>query len=95
MIRRSELSLELYEEMKRRGYPGEFCQAVTENLNTDFTAKRMLGYLSYYDRLPMEEVADEMLSILEDRQRIMNKIELEKTNEKWNEFLREDFEEED
>ena len=32
-------------------------------------------------------VADEMLAILDDRNRIMEKKELEEINKKWNEFL--------
>jgi hypothetical protein len=35
----------------------------------------------------MEEVADEMLAILSDRNRIMQKKELENSNAKWNEYL--------
>jgi hypothetical protein len=37
----------------------------------------------------MEEVADEMLSILSDRNRIMQKKDLEGTNARWNEYLNE------
>ena len=73
---RTEKSLELYEIMLRRGYPEPFCDQVTRNLNTDWTAQRMIGYLSYYKTLPMEEVVDEMLAILSDRNRIMQKKEL-------------------
>ena len=68
---RSEKSMELYRLMERRGYPEEFCDIVTQNLNTDFTARRMIGYLSHYDHPPLEEIADEMLAILSDRNRIM------------------------
>lgn len=81
---KSELSLKLYDEMLRRGYPEPFCDEVTKNLNTDFTAKRMLGYMRHYAKLPMEEIADEMLAILSDRNRIMAKKEMEATNESWN-----------
>jgi hypothetical protein len=84
---RTEKSLRLYDVMLKRGYPQEFCEQVTLNLNTDWTANRMLGYLSHYKKLPMEEVADEMLSILSDRNRIMKKKELESINAKWNEYL--------
>ena len=84
---KTEKSLELYEIMLRRGYPEPFCDQVTRNLNTDWTAQRMIGYLSYYKTLPMEEVVDEMLAILSDRNRIMQKKELESTNAKWNEYL--------
>ena len=84
---RSEMSMELYDMMLDRGYPEEFCDLITKNLNTDFTAGRMIGYLSHYKKLPMEEIADEMLAILSDRNRIMQKHELEETNARWNEYL--------
>jgi hypothetical protein len=84
---RTEKSLQLYDVMLKRGYPQEFCEQVTLNLNTDWTANRMLGYLSHYKKLPMEEVVDEMLSILSDRNRIMQKKALESTNARWNEYL--------
>ena len=77
---RSEKSMELYRLMERRGYPEEFCDIVTQNLNTDFTAGRMMGYLSHYQELPLEEIVDEMLSILTDRNRIMQKKKLESNN---------------
>jgi hypothetical protein len=41
----------------------------------------------------MEEVVDEMLSILSDRNRIMQKKDLESTNARWNEYLNERREE--
>ena len=72
--------------MLRRGYPEPFCDEVTKNLNTDFTAKRMLGYLRHYEKLPMEEIADEMLAILSDRNRIMAKKDMEATNASWNQM---------
>lgn len=84
---RTEKSMELYEIMLQRGYPEPFCDQVTKNLNTDWTAQRMIGYLSHYRKLPMEDVADEMLAILSDRNRIMQKKEMENTNARWNEYL--------
>ena len=87
MIKKSEKSKELYEIMLKRGYPAEFCDEITKNLNTDFTARRMIGYLMQYDKLPLEEVVDEMLAILSDRNRIMEKKELEEVNAKWNEMM--------
>lgn len=47
----------------------------------------MIGYLSHYKKLPLEEIANEMLAILSDRNRIMQKHELEETNARWNEYL--------
>lgn len=84
---RTEKSMELYEIMLRRGYPESFCEQITRNLNTDWTAQRMIGYLSHYKKLPMEEIVDEMLAILSDRNRIMAKKDMEAINAKWNEFM--------
>lgn len=84
---RTPKSMELYNILMKRGYPQEFCEQITLNLNTDWTAQRMIGYLSHYQKLPMEEVVDEMLAILSDRNRIMQKHELETVNVKWNEYL--------
>lgn len=90
---RTEKSMELYCLMLQRGYPEPFCDQITKNLNTDWTAQRMIGYLSHYKKLPMEDVADEMLAILGDRNRIMQKKELENTNARWNDYLNRKYEE--
>lgn len=91
---RTPKSMELYDILVKRGYPQEFCEQITLNLNTDWTAQRMIGYLSHYKKLPMEEIVDEMLAIISDRNRIMQKHQLEETNAKWNEFLNNGFSEE-
>lgn len=88
---RTEKSMQLYNMMVRRGYTPEFSDLITKNLNTDWTAERMIGYLYHYDSLSMEDVADEMLAILSDRNAIMQKHELEEANAKWNIFLNEGF----
>lgn len=82
--------MRLYRMMLDKGYPEGFCDQITKNLNTDWTARRMMGYLSHYKKLPMEEVVDEMLSILSDRNRIMEKKSLEEVNSRWNVFLNDD-----
>ena len=84
---KSPKSLELYDIMIKRGYPAEFCDQITKNLNTDWTAGRMMGYLSHYKKLPLEEIVDEMLAILSDRNRIMQKHEMEEINARWNGYL--------
>ena len=86
--------MELYYLLIDRGYSEEFSDLITKNLNTDFTVGRMIGYLSHYKKLPMEEIVDEMLAIISDRNRIMQKHQLEETNAKWNEFLNNGFSEE-
>ena len=92
---KSEKSIELYHIMTERGYPEEFCDVITRNLNTDFTASRMIGYLCHYSDLPPEEIADEMLAILSDRNRIMQKKELESNNAEWNRILMQGLDTED
>lgn len=71
----------------KRGYPEPFCDEVTRYLNTDWTARRMIGYLSQYQKLRLEDVADEVLAILSDRNRIMEKKATEEANARWNELM--------
>lgn len=87
MKSKSEKSIDLYYMLLKRGYPEEFCDQITKNLNTDWTAQRMIGNLSHYDKLPLEEIVDEMLAILSDRNRIMKKHDLEESNARWNDYL--------
>ena len=91
---RTELSNELYRMMVRIGYPKDFADIITQNLNTDWTARRMMGYLRENGHLPLEEVADEMLAILSDRNRIMQKKDAEEVNARWNMFLETGFDDE-
>ena len=85
---RTEISMQLYHLMVERGYPENLCDLVTRNLNTDYTAARMIGYLSHYSNLPDVEVVDEMLAILSDRNAIMRKKESEQAQAKINELYR-------
>ncbi len=78
----------LYELLRSRHYPEVFCREVCKYMNTEYTAGRMLGYLSHYDEtLPMEVIADELVTILSDRNRFIKKAETEKANASYNEFL--------
>lgn len=82
----SPISEELYDILQKKGYSQQFSDLITRNLNTDFTAGRMIGYLSHYTNLPEEEIVDEMLAILSDRNRIMQKKGMEQNNAKWNQM---------
>lgn len=83
---RTELSMQLYHMLIERGYNEGLCDIITRNLNTDFTAARMIGYLCQYSHLPEEEVVDEMLSILSDRNTLIKKKETEQAQAKINEM---------
>lgn len=86
MKERTEKSMQLYRMLQKRGYSEEFCVLISQNLNTDFTAKRMMGYLAHYKTLPETEIVDEMLAILSDRNAIMQKKQMEQTQAKINEW---------
>ena len=68
---------ELKQVLLKRGYPEEICSAIAGELNTDYTAGMMLGYLGYYNCPPLEELADEMFAILDQRNRIVEKKKAE------------------
>lgn len=86
MNHKSKLSIELYNDLLQDGYSEQFANLITDNLNTDYTAGRMLGYLAHYDHLPEVEIADEMLAILSDRKQIMDKKAAESYNAAWNNY---------
>ena len=74
----SERTDELYKILLSKGYPKELCAEIAyKNMNTDYTATRMLGYLYRISNPRIEDLIDEMLAILSDRNAINQKKELE------------------
>ena len=60
----SERTEELYKLLLSKGYPKEFCAEIAyKNMNTDYTATRMLGYLYRVTEPRIEDLVDEMLAI--------------------------------
>jgi len=86
MTQRSPESIELYNVLEKKGYPPEFCELISWQMNTSWTARRMLGYLREVPKLREEEIVDEMLGILSDRDRIRQKKEMEYYQSKINEL---------
>ena len=84
---RERLAKELVETVVRMGYPEEFGHAIVQNLRTEKTMSRMIGYLMHAKPRSAEEIADEMLAIMEDRKRWIQKKEAEYYNSKYNEML--------
>lgn len=85
----TEKSGELMAELLKKGYPEEFCRELTYRyLNTDFTATRMIGYLRKMPVLKIEDCVDEMLAIISDRDRIVEKHRMEEAQAKMNEVYR-------
>lgn len=81
---------ELYDALQLKGYPEDFCREIAyRQMNTDYTATRMLGYLYRISEPRPEDVADEMLAILSDRNAIIQKKELEHAQTTINKVYRE------
>ena len=81
-------SKKLYDLMLREGYPQDFAALIATEMHTEFTANRMYGYIALRGLIPLEEVADEMLAIESDRDRLMNKHSSEHAQAAINEFYR-------
>lgn len=88
---REELRKELIDTIVNMGYPAEFGQAIAEQLGTEMTMNRMIGYLHRMQPQSAEEIADEMLAICDDRDRWRKKKEAEFYNQKYNELIYEGF----
>lgn len=88
----SERTDELYKVLLNRGYPKEFCAEIAyKNMNTEYTATRMLGYLYRVSDPRIEDLVDEMLAILSDRDTIIQKKEMEHAQAVINEIYRNGF----
>lgn len=85
----SERTEELYKLLLSRGYPKEFCTEIAyKNMNTDYTATRMIGYLYRVTDPRLEDLVDEMLAILSDRDQIIQKKEMEHAQAVMNDVYR-------
>ena len=83
----NEKSRELYDLMLKRGYPDEFSRLICLEMNTEFTAEKMMHYISG-GKHRLEDVADEMLAIKDLRDRLINKHISEHANKSINELYR-------
>lgn len=77
---------ELIDTVVSMGYPRSFGEAIAKNLRTEKAMSRMIGYLRNARPRTAEEIADEMLAIMEDRKRWVEKKEAEWANAKYNEI---------
>ena len=69
------------------GYKEEFGYAIAKNLGSPKTMRRMSEYLLNVKPKSEELVIDEMLAIMEDRKRWIDKKESEEANAAYNEWL--------
>ena len=78
---------ELIEAIIHMGYPEEFGKVIAKNLGSEKTMRRMTAYLYSAKPRSAEEIADEMLAIMSDRERWIAKKEAEEANARYNEIL--------
>ena len=78
---------DLIETIVNMGYPEEFGRAIAKNLGSEKTMRRMTAYPYSAKPRSAEEIADEMLAIMSDRERWIKKKEAEQANAKYNELL--------
>ena len=84
-----EKTEELYRLLLSRGYPKKLCEVIAyQHMNTDYTATRMLGYLYRVTEPRAEDLIDEMLAILSDREQIIRKKEMERAQEVINDIYK-------
>ncbi len=79
----------VYRALENKGFPKEFCEEIAyKYMNTKFTSDRMLGYLDCCSQPSVEEVVDEMIAIISDRDRLVEKHKSEQAQSKMNEIYR-------
>ena len=78
---------DLINTIVRMGYPEEFGKLIAKNLGSEKTMQRMTSYLNYAKPRSAEEIADEMLAIMSDRERWIRKKEFEEANARYNDIL--------
>ena len=77
--------------LEELGIPEEVGKYIAQNLKTERCMRRMTGYLRGARPRSMEEIADEMVALMETREAWARKKEAEESNAKYNEWLNSDL----
>lgn len=81
---------ELYDILIKRGFESSLSHEIAyKYLITDYTRTRMIGYLYRMTDITEEMLIDEMLAILEDRNALIKKHEMEKAQSTINKIYNE------
>ena len=84
---KDQMREELICELIKMGYPAELGELIADQLRSEKTMYRMLGYLRQAQPDSVEEIVDEMLSISSEVERWRAKKTAEYYNSKYNELL--------
>lgn len=92
-----ETFLDAYHELLRvlndYGIPAEVSKMIAGNLRSERSLRRMTSYIRNGRPRTMEDIADEMLAIMEDNERWKQKRQFEESNARYNEWLNSDMRE--
>ena len=77
---REQAYLELAHEIVQLGYPEEFAQVLASELRSESAMRRMASYVRNAQPQSPEQIADEMLTIVEQRRRWVEKKMSEHAN---------------
>lgn len=91
MVYTQETWLKAYHElisvMLEFGIPEEVSKYIAENLHSERSIRRMISYMHNAHPTRMEDIADEMYAIMEDRNNWIQKKENEGSNATYNAWL--------
>lgn len=82
---------ELMRTLEAWGLPGEVARMIANQLHAERDLRRMTSYMRNAHPRGMEDIADELLAIMEDRQRWTEKKLNEQSNARWNAWLNSDI----
>ena len=86
MNKREKIRGELIRQIYRLGHPTEFGALIADSLGTEKTMERMSAYLARTGSQSAEQIADEMLAIISDRDRWVEKKKNEYYNQKYSQM---------
>ncbi len=78
---------ELLETIEAMGYPNALAKEIAKNLGSEKLMRRMIGYLRMDRPTSAEQIVDEMLALMSDRERWIQKKEAEEANAAYNRIL--------
>lgn len=73
------------------GYPEEFGKVIAGQLHSERAIRRMIAYLEKAHPKCAEEIADEMLAIMEDRNTWAKKKEAQESNRRYSVWLNDEM----
>lgn len=80
----------LIQVITEAGFPEEFGWVIARELGGVWSLSRMTAWIYQARPTTPEQIADELIAILDQRKTIVEKITTEQANAGWNEFLNRD-----